>query len=231
MSRRRKVKEPTIADSGDGNCLIVTPSRSFKQFIGSRPALAEAEAMLARHYGEEARPLVREWYEYMERIGWADNDGEPCRNWMYWFYTWRANRHRFAALRSAPVSAASGRRQARGDDPDPDGPLLPSRDEMAASAREVNCPEWYLDEFLGELKEKGYQYVNRGGSLVTLSRRNFKAVLGSFWRYRREHPERRDGRDDAPDPAFGGPPESSPLAVRLAREMGYQFREGEDGGH
>ena len=79
--------------------------------------------------------------------------------------------------------------------------VLPSAEEQKVYAHQIGVPDWYLQEFMSDMQGRGFSYVNRGGSTVTLNRRNFKAVLGSFWSQRRktvgdEPTATGDGTDD-----------------------------------
>ncbi len=64
---------------------------------------------------------------------------------------------------------------------------LPTDWEMRLYASQLGVPESYLPEFLEEWRAVGWQRVNRGGSLVTLNRLNFKSQLGAFWRQRQKN--------------------------------------------
>ena len=64
---------------------------------------------------------------------------------------------------------------------------LPTDGEMRLYASQLGVPESYLPEFLEEWRAVGWQRVNRGGSLVTLNRLNFKSQLGAFWRQRQKN--------------------------------------------
>ena len=93
----------------------------------------------------------------------------------------------------APACACACARE--GDTPEPSEgdlprrPQIPPREGQLAAARNLGIPESYLDLFLADLKQTGYQYVNPRGSLVTLNRSNFSAILGSFYKQHSNHPE------------------------------------------
>ena len=58
---------------------------------------------------------------------------------------------------------------------------VPTDEEARAMAKQVSVPVLYLPKFFEEMKNHGWGYLNRGGLLVMLNRRNFKAVLRSFY--------------------------------------------------
>lgn len=102
MRKNKTENVPSVTLCDDGNRHIVTLTRKFQQFIKGKPNFAEAEALIVHIYGESNRPLVKEWYDYMERLGWCDKKGHTCRNWLYWYYTWDVNRDRMTAIRAVP---------------------------------------------------------------------------------------------------------------------------------
>lgn len=70
----------------------------------------------------------------------------------------------------------------QGEDGQPDlRRILPTRDEMVCYARQIGVPASYLPTFVGEMRSLGWGYVNRSGAFVALNRRNFKAILRSFF--------------------------------------------------
>jgi hypothetical protein len=70
----------------------------------------------------------------------------------------------------------------QGEDGQPDlRRVLPTRDEMVCYARQIGVPASYLPTFVGEMRSLGWGYVNRSGAFVALNRRNFKAILRSFF--------------------------------------------------
>ena len=95
---------------------IIVHTSSFKAYISTPPTFEQAFAFLRQKYGEGLpESLVREWYDDMEAICWTSSKGATCRNWPYWFYTWRKNRARFAALRAVPEQPRNGRTPPRAD--------------------------------------------------------------------------------------------------------------------
>ena len=60
-------------------------------------------------------------------------------------------------------------------------PILPTRMEMEIYAHHVSVPKEYIDTFLARMKEWGWEYVNAGGRVVRLNRRNFKSLLRTFY--------------------------------------------------
>lgn len=75
---------------------------------------------------------------------------------------------------------------------DPDGGdlrrILPSQEEMILFAHQINVPDSYLPIFVENMKSQGWGYVNRGGAYVQLNRRNFKAILRSFYtQHKKDH--------------------------------------------
>ena len=59
---------------------------------------------------------------------------------------------------------------------------LPPEDLQRLYASQIGVPAEYLAEFMAEMEQNGWGYVNRGGAFVQLNRQNFKYVLGTFWR-------------------------------------------------
>ena len=62
---------------------------------------------------------------------------------------------------------------------------LPPEDLQRLYASQIGVPAEYLAEFMAEMEQNGWGYVNRGGAFVQLNRQNFKYVLGAFWRTRK----------------------------------------------
>ena len=82
----------------------------------------------------------------------------------------------------------------QGEDGQPDlRRVLPTRDEMVCYARQIGVPASYLPTFVGEMRSLGWGYVNRSGAFVALNRRNFKAILRSF--YNQHERNKANGND------------------------------------
>lgn len=84
--------------------------------------------------------------------------------------------------------------------PSPDGKrpaTVPTDEEMSQFAAHIGVPNSYLPAFVKRMEEMGWGYIHRNGSLVALNRRNFKAVLRSFYdqHLRNEEKSKEQGRD------------------------------------
>ena len=73
---------------------------------------------------------------------------------------------------------------------------VPTDDEARSMARQINVPALYLTKFFEEMKNHGWGYVNRGGEMVNLNRRNFKAILRSFYEQAQKSASKRSGKCD-----------------------------------
>lgn len=96
-------------------------------------------------------------------------------------------------------------------------PQLPTESEMMMFAANVGVPKAYIPKFLARQREIGWEYVNHAGSVVRLSRRNFKSVLRLFWE--REERGRRAG---APASTGGAAqPEGVVLKGEMVNDYGF----------
>lgn len=69
---------------------------------------------------------------------------------------------------------------------------VPTDDEARSMAKQIGVPIVYLPKFFAEMQNHGWGYVNRGGEMVTLNRRNFKTILRSFYDQSRKSAVRND---------------------------------------
>lgn len=58
---------------------------------------------------------------------------------------------------------------------------VPTDEEARRMAKEINVPIVYLPKFFEDMENHGWAYINRGGATVHLNRKNFKAILRSFY--------------------------------------------------
>lgn len=67
---------------------------------------------------------------------------------------------------------------------------IPSKDEMVLFARQIGAED-YLPRFIEVMEAQDWAYVNRTGTTIAVTTRNFKAVLGSFNRQEKKNAEHR----------------------------------------
>ena len=67
---------------------------------------------------------------------------------------------------------------------------IPTKDEQIELARQCKVPISFLEEFILSIEKMGWGYNNSHGVFVSLNRRNFKAVLSSFYRQAQKNKEK-----------------------------------------
>ena len=68
---------------------------------------------------------------------------------------------------------------------------VPSLDEAIELARQIKISKEYAVKFMNTLESSGWGYINRGGSHVSLTRSNFKAIIRSYY----DQDKRRDAAE------------------------------------
>ena len=99
-----------------------------------------------------------------------------------------ANRESIGAA-SAPTLSDAKKGEDLGDGlklgvdlPPMDRPITaPNDKELEMAATQMGIPKDYIPSFVKNIQQIGWGYINRGGSFVTLNRRNCKAILSAFW--------------------------------------------------
>ena len=99
-------------------------------------------------------------------------------------------------------------------------PSLPTEAEMTMFASNVGVPREYLAKFLARQREIGWEYVNRAGVVVRLSRRNFKSVLRAFWDSERKAQEAAK-RKASGNGGGGAQPEGVVLKGEMRNDYGF----------
>ena len=108
------MNEPTMNEptSQDPITSPIVHTAEFKEIITRPPTLEQAIAFLKRRYGNRtSEDQIREWYECMTDMCWADKTGATIRNWAYSFYHWRIWQKRFDAEEATRATELAARKQ------------------------------------------------------------------------------------------------------------------------